>query len=609
MYDNRVFKRNLRWLITLRWVGIGIALVVSAAAKRLGYIPSSLAPLYGILLFPILCNLLFTWQIRHGRAGSYGTILAQIFADQFTLAGLVSISGTCHSPFLFFFLFHVVISGILLPYRYTILVATCAAALPLATIGIRHFWQFPHYDLFNHAASSYADWDTIVTHGVAFCITLTLTTYFSVYLSRELQRSREDLAEKNEKLSVLVQSSRAAASPHERNVIATESFRAILKDEKARAEIILLDDAPPGPSCSDFFGCKQANCPAYKTGTNCWTLSGTHCRSHVEISEPLPGRPVAIAGAGNAVRNRSDDLSACFHCNYFLQTAAALSSNDPSCDGPGTPQPREGAEAVRLALRNGLRARHHSGGFQAVSNAAFPLMMHDSLSGLLFISSSAATITEDMTEFITLFSELTSSGLIGSNMIDAVETSYLQTVMALANAIEAKDPYTKGHSQRVAYYSIRLADALGLTKQEKEHLSFAAILHDVGKIGVSEEVLLKTARLTGQEQEIMRTHPEIGARILEPVHFLKPAISAIKHHHEQYDGSGYPGGLQGAEIPFKARIINVADAWDAMTSDRAYRKALPRETAIRELMRHAGKQFDREITEVFVELIVAGRCA
>ena len=176
--------------------------------------------------------------------------------------------------------------------------------------------------------------------------------------------------------------------------------------------------------------------------------------------------------------------------------------------------------------------------------------------------------------------------------------------MALANAVEAKDPYTRGHSERVAFYSVQIANVLGLCRQEKEHLSFAAILHDVGKIGVTAGILGKQDRLAGLEQEDVRAHPQIGARILEPVHFLKPVIAAIRHHHENFDGSGYPSGLKGADIPFKARIVKVADAWDAMTSTRPYREALSQSAALEQLTRYAGIQFDSKIVGVFVNYLV-----
>jgi putative nucleotidyltransferase with HDIG domain len=191
-----------------------------------------------------------------------------------------------------------------------------------------------------------------------------------------------------------------------------------------------------------------------------------------------------------------------------------------------------------------------------------------------------------------------STGLLWHGPVRVLKHPDLQIVMALANAVEAKDVDTRGHSERVAFHSIQIAMALDLTRQEKEHLSFAAILHDIGKIGTNIEILTKRDRLIASEQENMMAHSLIGARILEPVHFLKPIVAAIRHHHENYDGSGYPSGLKGTAIPLKARIVKISDAWDAMTSDRPYRKALSRSAALEELIRHSGTQFDPELVGV-----------
>jgi putative nucleotidyltransferase with HDIG domain len=232
----------------------------------------------------------------------------------------------------------------------------------------------------------------------------------------------------------------------------------------------------------------------------------------------------------------------------------------------------------------------------------FPLQVQDRLSGLLLITSmTELQCTEETIGFIRLISEVTSTGLFGTSMFEYLDTSYLQIVLALANAVEAKDPYTRGHSERVAFYSIQIAMALGLTKQEKEHLSFAAILHDIGKIGTNIGILNKQEKLLAQEQNDMRTHALIGASILAPVHFLKPIISVVRHHHENFDGSGYPSELKGSDIPLKARIVKIADAWDAMTTDRPYRKALSREAALEQLKQYSGTQFDPELVNVFIQ--------
>lgn len=169
---------------------------------------------------------------------------------------------------------------------------------------------------------------------------------------------------------------------------------------------------------------------------------------------------------------------------------------------------------------------------------------------------------------------------------------YLSTIAALTEAIDAKDMYTAGHSQRVAEISTSIAYEIGLTQDEIDTVHYGALLHDIGKIGVPEVILNKKGRLTDDEFFAIKKHPVIGMNILKSIEFLEGTLHIVRFHHERFDGTGYPDGLKGEEIPFIARIVGIADAWDAMTSDRAYRRALTPSVAIEELERNAGTQFD-----------------
>jgi HD-GYP domain-containing protein (c-di-GMP phosphodiesterase class II) len=184
-----------------------------------------------------------------------------------------------------------------------------------------------------------------------------------------------------------------------------------------------------------------------------------------------------------------------------------------------------------------------------------------------------------------------------------IERGYFSTVQALAKAIEVKDPYTRGHSERVTTYALMIAEAMGLDEREKQKLKYAATLHDIGKIGIAGRVLNKPGALTKEEYTHVKTHPILGDSIVEPVEFLQEPRPIILHHHERYDGKGYPDGLKGEDIPLCARILSVADAFEAMRSDRPYRKALPLEEARRELVRNAGTQFDPRVVEVFLGIL------
>lgn len=192
---------------------------------------------------------------------------------------------------------------------------------------------------------------------------------------------------------------------------------------------------------------------------------------------------------------------------------------------------------------------------------------------------------------------------VAENRRKSMERLSLQMVQALANTIDAKDSYTNGHSTRVARYSVMIARRMGYTEEKLEHLYYAAILHDIGKIGIPREIINKPSRLTDEEYEIIKTHPAIGENILKEITEIPDIAIGARWHHERYDGKGYPDGLKGIEIPKLARIIGVADAYDAMTSKRSYRDILSQETVRSEIEKCKGTQFDPVMAEIMLELM------
>ncbi|MBM4116815.1 HD-GYP domain-containing protein [bacterium] len=185
--------------------------------------------------------------------------------------------------------------------------------------------------------------------------------------------------------------------------------------------------------------------------------------------------------------------------------------------------------------------------------------------------------------------------------LDMKET-HIATLTALTSALDAKDAYTHGHSYRVSRYALMLARALGLSSKRMELLEYAALLHDIGKIGVSGDIISKDGKLTDEEYRAMKAHPAIGAKIIERLKFLNEAAQIVKYHHERPDGKGYPEGLKGEAIPFEARILQVCDTLDAMTSTRSYRKARTIEETLEEFRKYRGTQFDPEVVDALVGL-------
>ncbi len=190
---------------------------------------------------------------------------------------------------------------------------------------------------------------------------------------------------------------------------------------------------------------------------------------------------------------------------------------------------------------------------------------------------------------------------------DKLRHTFFSAVTSLARALEARDAYTSGHSLRVRKYAVRLAKEIGLDPCATKRLSLAAKLHDIGKVGLAEGILNKPAKLSEFEFQLVREHPVIGERILRPIIRNRVVLSAIRNHHERFDGRGYPDGLRGEEIPFLARMITVADCYDALTSSRAYRAALPREEALEILEAGMSTQFDPHLVPPFARMIRASR--
>ena len=243
------------------------------------------------------------------------------------------------------------------------------------------------------------------------------------------------------------------------------------------------------------------------------------------------------------------------------------------------------------------------------SSLCVPLLSNDKVVGVLNIRSK--TNGEDFTSLdLNLAIQLASIAAVAienAGLHDELHSLFLSAISALANSIDARDPYTKGHSERVTAYSVMIAEEMDLDPEAVEELRYAALLHDIGKIRIRDHILHKPGRLTDEEFAEMKRHPEYGVEIMEPVKAFQHILPSMRHHHERYGGGGYPDALTGEDIPLGARIMCVADCFDAMTSDRPYRKGLPVETARQELVRNKGSQFDPRAVDIFIQLLDQGR--
>ncbi len=231
-----------------------------------------------------------------------------------------------------------------------------------------------------------------------------------------------------------------------------------------------------------------------------------------------------------------------------------------------------------------------------------PLFSRQELEGaIILISSRDEAELREMGPFITAISAPFLGELVNFRLYSQLEDLYLSTILALASAIDAKHPYTRGHSERVTRYAVAIGREMGLDKDTLSDLRISALLHDVGKIGVKDVVLDKNGKLTDDEYLEIRRHPVIGAQIVGKISNSERIVPGILDHHERYDGKGYPSGKRGEEISLFGRIIAVADTFDAMTSTRSYRKALPFQVAVEEIVYNAGYQFDPKVVKHFVQ--------
>jgi putative nucleotidyltransferase with HDIG domain len=242
------------------------------------------------------------------------------------------------------------------------------------------------------------------------------------------------------------------------------------------------------------------------------------------------------------------------------------------------------------------------------SYIAFPLKAPKQIMGVLNLirRKDKTSFSNVDLEIINVLASQASISIENVKLYQNLRDNYLKTVRGFALAVEAKDRYTHGHSENVMKYAIVLAKKLGLSETELEHVKYAGLLHDIGKIGVSELILNKPGRLTPVEFDEIKKHPSLGANIISDVPFLQPLVPMILHHHEFYNGNGYPYGIKGEQIPLGARILSVVDAYEAMTSDRPYRKSLSQQAALEILLSGKGKQFDPYFVDVFYNIISQG---
>jgi putative nucleotidyltransferase with HDIG domain len=238
-----------------------------------------------------------------------------------------------------------------------------------------------------------------------------------------------------------------------------------------------------------------------------------------------------------------------------------------------------------------------------------PLKMKDKILGVIEVINALGRecFSQDDVRFFEVIAGEIAVAIQNAKLFRDLEDLFFDTIKSLAQAIDARDPYTRGHSERVTRYSEIIAKEMNLSPKEREIIREAGLLHDIGKIGIRDGILLKPSHLTEEEFEQIKKHPDIGYNIVNSIRHLRHIVPGIRSHHERVDGGGYPDNLKGDEIPLYGRIICVADAFDAMTSDRPYRKGLSKEEAVKRIKNNVNSQFDPKVVKAFISAYEKGK--
>jgi response regulator RpfG family c-di-GMP phosphodiesterase len=310
------------------------------------------------------------------------------------------------------------------------------------------------------------------------------------------------------------------------------------------------------------------------------------------ISYPLPDLPLEQTLSGQAL----------------LLRKLMYSTNMGQTNGTGAlhigPVAAVSPEIVQTLVAASNLAQLQYAGIE--STYAVPLITRGQIKGVLaLLHRSHLAPDADWLEFLEILGGQAAVALDNADLFEHLQRSYEATLEGWVRALDLRDKETEGHSQRVTEMSVRLARAMGLDEEEIEHVRRGALLHDIGKLGIPDQILLKPGPLTEEEWVIMRTHPTLAYQWLSPIDYLRPALDIPYCHHEKWDGSGYPRGLAGEQIPLAARIFAVVDVWDALSSDRPYRKRWPDEKVHAHLCEQAGSHFDTQVVETFVSMVYA----
>jgi hypothetical protein len=412
--------------------------------------------------------------------------------------------------------------------------------------------------------------------------------------------------EESQKTANLLEISKLVSSSLDLSSIIDYSAKKLVGFTKTETAFVYLKDKDKdkNKTCYDFFNCNMTGCSIFGGVANCYNMTEFEC-------------PFVKCPPENKILQKCVNLKCPFFENITLKLFKNYNIDDSFAARESITL--KDCKCLKVLSSNYPAVNYYSESpneneygnnvcdclFKDISRQTFisiPLTTDKDFLGLIFLFGKKRTeYSVDSIDFISSISSIISVAVYNAQTLNYIEEEHFDTISSISEAIEARDTYTRTHGDRLIDYGIIVAKALGLSENEIKNIRYAAAMHDVGKIGIKDSILNKQGKLTEAEYEEIKKHPEIGYNMLKKIKFLKHIANDVLYHQERYDGKGYPAGLSGEDIPIASRIIAVVDTFDAMTTDRPYRKALPVDAAIKEISKNSGTQFDPKVVEAFLK--------
>ncbi len=413
--------------------------------------------------------------------------------------------------------------------------------------------------------------------------------------------------EESQKTVNLLEISKLVSSSLDLSSIIDYSVKRLMIFTKTDSALVYLknEDKEENKFCYEFFNCNMTGCSIFGGNLNCYNMTDFECPF-----VKCPPEPKILQKCENCpfLKNMTLKLFKDYNMDSSFYGHELMKLEDCKClktlsfDYPSISYYDENVTGYNNNTCDCF--------FKDVPKQTFigiPVKTDKDFLGLIFLfGKKKIEYSVETVDFISNISNIISVAIYNVQTLNYIEKEHFETISSISEAIEARDTYTRTHGDRLIGYGVAVAKELGLNGDETKNIRYATAMHDVGKIGIKDSILNKPGKLTDEEYEEIKKHPEIGYNMLKKIKFLSHIANDVLHHQERYDGKGYPAGISGEDIPIAARIIAVVDTFDAMTTNRPYRKALPVDTALEEIKKNSGTQFDPKVVEAFLKAVKSG---